>query len=458
MRSSLRPSRRELVRACGMGAVGLTLPDYLWLREASAQAPVQSRTFGKARSVLMLFMSGGPAHQDTWDLKPDAPAEIRGEFQPIRTNVPGIEICEHFPNLAQVADKYAILRSVTHPGIDHSTSAYEMLTGHRHPEPGERRDPGPDDFPHVGAVIARYGRRGAGLPSFISLPERFYITGGAPDIPGQTGGFMGAMYDPFRIDGDPSEPDFRVRDVMPPEGVALDRLLRRQSLLERVSGGRLHLDDTLGGKNREASYERALSMLTAPETRRAFDLTMEPPKVREAYGMHRHGQAVLMARRLVEAEVPLVCVYWHRERPEVDTTWDTHANNFPELKNRLMPQVDQPHAALFRDLEDRGLLESTLVVWVGEFGRTPRINREGGRDHWGFCGSALLAGAGIRGGQVLGSSDEQAAFPASDPVTPQDLAATIYHAIGIDPHLELRDRFDRPIPLATGEPLHRLYG
>src|SRR5262245_12505886 len=206
-------TRRRLLRDIGLGAFGLGLPDLLRLRAAAAAAgPPRERSFGQARSVVMLFMTGGPAHQDTWDLKPDAPAEYRGEFRPIKTNVPGVEICEHFPLLSRVADHYALLRAVTHPGIDHSTSAYEMLTGHRHPNPGERRDPGPDDFPHLGAVVGRFRPPERPVPPFVALPERFYITGGAPDIPGQTGGFMGRQFDPFRIDGDPSRPGFRVPD------------------------------------------------------------------------------------------------------------------------------------------------------------------------------------------------------------------------------------------------------
>lgn len=451
-------SRRRLLRMCAAGAFGLALPDILRLRAASADSlAARDRSFGRARSVIMLFMSGGPAHQDTWDLKPDAPAEVRGPFKPIRTNVPGIEICEHFPRLARAADKYAIIRSLSHPGIDHSTSAYEMLTGRRHPNPGERREPGPDDFPHVGAVAGRLHPPRRAVPAFVAMPERFYITNG-PDIPGQTGGLMGRQFDPFRIDGDFSRPGFRVPDVALPAAVDPARLDRRRSLLRQISTQDHAVAATAAGQAPDAYYERAFSLLTAPETRRAFDLTAEPAKVRERYGMHRHGQAVLMARRLVEAGVPFVCVYWHREQPQLDTTWDTHANNFPELKDRLMPQVDQPHAALFADLEERGLLDSTLVVWAGEFGRTPKINAAGGRDHWGFCGSALLAGAGIRGGQVYGSSDAQAAYPASDPVSPADLAATVYHALGIDPKLEITDRLNRPFPLTTGTPLVGLYG
>ncbi|MFN3649065.1 MAG: DUF1501 domain-containing protein [Armatimonadota bacterium] len=447
-------SRRRLLQRGGIGALGLSLPELLRLRAASAAAG-KSNGFGRARSVIMLFMTGGPPHQDTFDLKPDAPAEVRGEFKPIETNVSGIRISEHYPRLAQVADRYAIVRSLSHPGIDHSTSAYEVLTGHRHPNPGERRDPGPDDFPHVGAVVSRFRRPENPVPPFVALPEKAYITGGAPDFPGQTGGFMGPRYDPFRIDGDFSSPGFRVPDIALPGDVDPRRLLRRRALLE--AAGAKHLAESLPGQGQDVFYERALDMLTSPATRRAFDVTAEPPKVREAYGMHRHGQAVLVARRLVEAGVPFICVYWHRERPDIDTTWDTHANNFKELKDRLMPQTDQPHAQLFRDLHDRGLLDETLVVWVGEFGRTPKINPAGGRDHWGHCGCALLAGAGVQGGQVLGSSDETAAYPASDPVSPADLTATIYHALGIDRHLEITDRLSRPFPLSSGEPLLRLY-
>ena len=406
----------------------------------------------------MLFMFGGPAHQDTWDLKPDAPAEYRGEFKPIRTNVPGIEICEHFPHLAQVADKYCLLRALTHPGVDHSTSAYEMLTGHRHLQPGERRPPGPDDFPHIGSVISRYRPTPRPVPSFVSLPEHAYITGGSPDIPGQTGGFMGRQFDPFLIEGDLSDPEFRVPDVTLPRGVTPERLQRRARLFREGAKSARYLADTGPGQGRDEHYERALELVSSPATRRAFDITAEAPKTREAYGMHRHGQAVLMARRLVEAGVPLIGCYWHRKNPNVDTTWDTHGKNFDSLKNHLMPKTDRPHAMLLRELEDRGLLDSTLVVWMGEFGRTPKINRNAGRDHWGFCSSAFLAGAGIRGGQVYGASDEVAAYPASDPVSPADLTATIYHALGIDHRTIMYDRLGRPFPFSTGAPLLNLMG
>jgi hypothetical protein len=439
---------------CGAGAFGFSLAELFHLREAAAAR--RETGFGRARSVILLFMSGGPAHQDTFDLKPDAPADVRGEFRPIETNVSGIRISEHLPHLARVADRYAILRSVTHPGIDHSTSAYEMLTGHRHPNPGERREPGPDDFPHLGAVAGRFRPPGTPVPAFVALPERFYITNG-PDIPGQTGGFMGRQFDAFRVNGDFSRPGFRVPDVDLPDGLQSARLTRRQELLAGLSKGAGFLDRMPACEGRDACYERAFSLLTSPETRKAFDLSVEPAAVREAYGMHRHGQAVLAARRLAEAGVPFVSVYWHREKPELDTTFDTHANNFPELKNRLLPQIDQPHAALLRDLEDRGLLDSTLVVWMGEFGRTPKVNAAGGRDHWGFCGTALLAGAGIRGGQVWGSSDAQAAYPASDPVSPADIAATVFLAMGIDPTREITDRLARPFRITEGSPLHGLY-
>lgn len=452
-------TRRHLLRGTALTACGLTTAELFRLRAAAAAAGPAGlgAGFGRARSVLMLFMCGGPAHQDTWDLKPDAPAEVRGEFRPIETSVPGIRISEHFPLLARQAHHYAIIRSFSHPGIDHSTSAYEVLTGHRHPLPGERRPPGPDDFPHLGAVVSRFRPARRAVPSFVALPERFYITGGAPDIPGQTGGFMGSRYDPFRIEGDPSRPGFRVDDIALPPGVDAARLERRRRLLHPGCPER-HLADLPVSSGADGHYERAFNLLTSAETHRAFDLEAEPARMREAYGMHRHGQSVLLARRLIEAGVPLVCVYWHRERPTVDTTWDTHGDNFRSLREHLMPQTDRPHAELLRDLADRGLLESTLVVWVGEFGRTPRINSLGGRDHWGYCGACVLAGGGVRGGQVLGESDALGAYPLADPVSPQDLAATIYHALGIPPALEMRDRLDRPFPLATGEPLTRLFG
>jgi hypothetical protein len=451
-------SRRQILEMCGMGSVGLTLPEFFHAKAAAAGTAANSRTFGKARSVVLLFMCGGPAHQDTFDLKPDAPADVRGEFKPVETNVSGIQICEHYREMAKIADKFAILRSVTHPGIDHSTSAYEMLTGRRHPNPGERRDPGPDDFPHLGAVLARYHAVQRPVPPFVAMPETFYITGGAPQIPGQTGGFMGRQYDPFRITGDFSKPSFRVPDITLPDDVNEQRFSRRHGLLGRMRNVDGYLSDEKVAEGLDENYQRAFAMLSSTETRRAFDLSREPGKVREAYGMNRHGQAVLVARRLVEAGVPFICVYWHRENPKVDTTWDTHGNNFSDLKNRLIPQTDAAHSMLLRELDQRGLLDSTLVVWMGEFGRTPKVNANAGRDHWGYCGAAWLAGAGIRGGQVHGASDPIAAHPASDPVSPADIAATIYHSMGLDPRTEMRDRLDRPYPLAEGEPLHCLYG
>jgi hypothetical protein len=441
-----------------MGSVGLALPEFFRAKAAAAGVAPRSKTFGKARSVVLLFMCGGPAHQDTFDMKPEAPADVRGEFKPIETNVTGIRICEHYREMAKIADKYAIIRSVSHPGIDHSTSAYEMLTGRRHPNPGERRDPGPDDFPHLGAVLARYKPVRRPVPPFVALPETFYITGGAPQIPGQTAGFMGRQFDPFRVSGDFSKPGFRVPDITLPEDVSDRRFSRRHGLLGKMGAGDEWLADEKVAEGLDENYQRAFAMLASSDTRRAFDVSRESDRVREAYGMNRHGQAVLVARRLVEVGVPFICVYWHREKPTVDTTWDTHADNFKELKNRLIPHTDGAHATLLRELEQRGLLDSTLVVWMGEFGRTPKVNGSGGRDHWGYCGAAWLAGAGIRGGQVHGSSDPIAAHPASNPVSPADIAATIYHAVGLDPRVEMRDRLDRPYPLAEGEPLHSLYG
>jgi uncharacterized protein (DUF1501 family) len=449
--------RRELLRAGALGLFGLSLPDLLRAREATpAPRP------GRARACILLFMWGGPAHQDTWDPKPHAPAEYRGEFRPIRSCVPGVQVCEHLPRLARHMDRLALLRAVTHPDVDHTTATHYLLTGRGVPRPGAPRA---EDWPTYGAVLGWLGRGRGPLPPFVSMMP--VVPNGAPrfveESHGQDAGWLGPLHHPMRIDADASRPDYRVGEFSLRADLPPARTDARRALLR-------DLDRQRRGLQREAEvaalgshYERAFSLLAARGVAEAFDLTREPRAVRERYGLNTHGQAVLQARRLVEAGVPLVTVFWQNDGiTNVSVYWDTHNRNFVDLKERLCPPADQAFSALLEDLEQRGLLDDTLVVWTGEMGRTPRVGQSvvggagagrDGRDHWPHVFTSVLAGGGVRGGVVHGASDRYAAYPAEAPTAPADLAATVYHCLGVDPRTQLHDRFGRPATLCEGTPV-----
>ncbi|MCI0465136.1 MAG: DUF1501 domain-containing protein [Gemmataceae bacterium] len=445
-------TRREWLRAGGLGALGLALPDLL--RARATATPVRPMaSFGRARSCIVAFLFGAPAHQDVWDLKPDAPAEVRGEFGPIATTVPGILVGEHVPHVARQAHRFALVRSVTHPDNTHTVAMHYMLTGQRHAQPSTNPRNQPGDFPTFGAVV-RYLHPGRGpLPSGISLNAPANQVSAANHIfPGFFAGLLGSSFDPLFIAQDPSRPDFNPFPA--PQGVDAGRLTRRRDLLGEVDRRRQALESSAAARALDGYHEQALALVASPLARQAFDLSREDARTRDRYGRSPFGQGLLLARRLVEAGVRLVTVNWARD----DAFWDTHANNFRQLKDSLLPPFDRAFAALLEDLDQRGLLGETLVVCLGEFGRTPAINRQAGRDHWAACNSVVLAGGGVRGGQVYGSSDRQAAYPATNPVTPQNLAATIYHALGIPLDTELRDPLGRPLTLCTGTPLTGLFG
>lgn len=444
-------TRREFLRAGGLGLGGLTLPGLL-----AGRAGAGTARGPRARCCIQLFMWGGPSQHETFDLKPDAPDGVRGAFRPIATRVPGVRICEHLPRLAGMAERYAVVRSVTHTGVNHGTSAYHLLTGHIHATPGTLRHPTPTDFPGVGCAVARFGRRPRDVPPYVALPSVLH-DGDGGEVPGQGPGLLGQRYAPFLVHGDPTRPDFSIDTLRLPGDVDGRRFRDRvglQTLLDR-QGDRLARLPAEG--DLDAQYERAFRLLQAPAARRAFNLAAEPAAVRARYGWHHFGQSCLLARRLVEADVPLVTVYWNA--PHIDDLqhWDTHKDSFNRLEHYLLPHLDRALTALFEDLHGRGLLDETLVVWCGEFGRTPRLNKNAGRDHWGFCQSVLLAGAGVRGGQVYGSSDASAAYAAELPVSPDDLAATVFHSLGIPLDQELRDAQGRPLPLCTGKPVLGLF-
>jgi hypothetical protein len=452
-------SRRHVLQAGGLGLLGLGLPQ-LWAAQAhagSASPPLQSSGFGRAKRCIFLFMWGGPSQLDTFDPKPQAPAEVRGSFQPIATRVPGIQISEHFHRLADQMDKVAIVRSLHHEDPAHLSSGHLALTGHLAPTINSDAAPPSDrDTPHLGSMLARL-RGGSGtLPPFVTLPW-LALHPAAPGgrAPGQNGGWLGRKYDPLLVSGDPNRPDWKVQELSLSDGVSYDRLDARHELLQEIDRQRAEL----GATDSTGLKQRAFGLLSSNNSRKAFDLSQEPDAVRDRYGRNIHGQCVLLARRLIEHGVPLVSVNWHNDGRNF---WDTHGSNFSRLKNELIPPADQALSALLEDLSQRGLLDDTIVAWVGEFGRRPQIDAgnagDGGRAHWPFCYSGLLAGGGIRGGAVYGKSDKHAAHPVESPVSPQDFAATLFHALGVAPDTVVEDRFGRPVRVCLGTPVTELFG
>ncbi len=446
--------RRLFLRnAGGLAIAGSALPHL-------ARAATPSR--GKARSCILVYLLGGPPHLDMWDLKPQAPAEIRGPFKPIATATPGLAICEHLPRLAQLSNRYALVRSVSHPNHNHTPMIYYTLTGRQVAQPERDNDVRPpmrSDAPHLGSILAATSpARETALPDYVAIPQlaiRSSLEGefkrARSPLRGGGAGFLGPGFDPLCVDGDPRSPD-AVPALRRPQDVAAGRHERRARLLALLESKRPALADT-------ASYrelrDQAVTMTGAGAgAADTFALDGEPPAVRERYGDHRFGRAMLLARRLATAGVAMTTI--HFNEMTLCDGWDTHSNNFEALESELLPMLDQGVSALIEDLDARGLLDKTLVVVMGEFGRTPRINKNAGRDHWGSCQSVLLAGGGIRGGAVLGASDKIGAFPADHPLDPVDIHATMYHCLGLDPERLIHDHLGRPYPLSTGQPVMEL--
>jgi hypothetical protein len=455
--------RRDYLQAGAVSLMGFDLPRWFSMNQiARAESSRQLGSRPRAKACIFLFMWGGPAHQDTWDMKPNAPSEYRGEFQPIDTNVPGLQICEHLPLLAQRADQLAVIRSMTHDDVDHTSATHYPLTGRATPRRGGALS---EDWPSIGSVVAKLGLGRGPLPPFVSMMP--VVPNGAPRFVevshGQGAGWLGPTFDPMRIDADGSKPEYSVGDFSLHADVSESRSNRRRGLLDSIDRQLRHLENDVRLAARSSHYERAFSLLASRGAVEAFDLTREPVAVRERYGMNIHGQSVLQARRLVEAGVPFVTVFWPNDGlTNVSVYWDTHNRNFIDLKTRLCPVTDRAFSALLDDLKERGMLDETLIVWTGEMGRTPRVGQgvvggagagRDGRDHWPSCFTSVLAGGGIHGGIVHGSSDRFAAYPASSPTAPQDLAATIYHCLGIDPHLQLTDNLGRPLTICEGTPV-----
>lgn len=448
-------SRREILRAGGLSALGLGLP---WLLNAKASRAAEPATTapgprGKARSCIVLFLMGGPPQHSTFDPKPDAPAEIRGEFGPISTVVPGVQYSELFPRTALVADKITVLRGMSSGDNAHSSSGYYMMTGQPHaPMNFENANPGfPNDHPHLGAIVRKLLPARGSLPASMRLPCRIFNTDGSV-WPGQDAGFLGRKVEPWLLTCKPAAADFRIEEFSLHVDVTEQRLSSRRSLLEQVNA---RLDD-VERSGVPANYgrltEQAFGVLNSTASRQAFDLAREPDTVRDRYGRTQFGQSVLMGRRLIEAGVALVQVNWYRgpDEPSDAPCWDSHVGEANRLKTVLCPAADQALSALIDDLDQRGRLDETLIVCMAEFGRTPRINARAGRDHWGHVYSVALAGGGVKGGVVFGASDAIGASPKDGRVAPQDLTATIFDRLGLDPHTEIHDTLGQPIPISRG--------
>ena len=456
-------NRREALKLATGGYLGLNLGGLLSAQSTLAAQAEKS----KIRSCIVLFYYGGPSHLDTLDMKPNAPQEIRGEFKPISTSVPGIQVSEHLPHTAKVMHHVAVVRSMHHTNRLHDSASTETLTGRQSPQ-GDREEfaPIPQFYPCHGSTVS-YMRRDQDFDvPHAALPWVFH---NVVDTPCQGGGFLGSAYDPFRIDGNPAKVNYSAEMFARPSDLSIQRLEQRKSLAQRLASDPA-LERLPKSRQLKALYTKAIELMQSEAVARALRIEDEPQKVRERYGMypdkapagkrrvHGHqlrGQNVLLARRLVEAGVPFVNVYDYRQQGQ---NWDSHSQNFTEHKDRLLPAADKAYAALIEDLDERGLLESTLVVALGEFGRTPKINKNAGRDHWPDCYSITLAGGGIRGGTVFGASDQLGAYPALDPVTPADLAATIFWRFGLNPRAEVHDQAGRPHRLAEGKPIKKIFG
>ena len=443
-----RVNRRNLLRLAGLSGIGLPLTSVLGRRVQAANA---ADSFGRAKQVIILYLHGGHAQQETFDPKPEGPSAVRGEFEAIPTSLPGVQFSEMLPLTATLANRLAIVRSMTHGNSNHVTASLSANTGHAHPPGTPQTDfpPAPTDFPPFGAVLDSLRQEGRGALNWVRIGPLMRRSNGTV-LHGQLPGFLGAKHSHFAIDQEFLSDDVKVKAVELVDGLTPPRLRDRRSLLQLIDGERRALDDFVQTNDLGSYYERAFSLLSAPETRQAFDLASEPRSLRESYGWTEFGQRCVLARRLIEARVPVVNVsYCHTP----SGSWDTHGSHFKRMRESLAPTFDKAFHGLMTDLETRGLLDDTLVIVNAEFGRTPAINKNSGRDHWPFVYSLALAGAGIRPGTVLGASDASAAYPADDPRSPGDFAATIYHLLGVDADTEIHDPLGRAHRLVIGDPI-----
>jgi hypothetical protein len=466
-------NRRRLLQIGGLGSLGLTL-------SALLRADVSSHPSSRIRSCILIFFYGGPSHIDTFDMKPNAPAEVRGPFKSIGTAVPGIRVCELLPHTARVVDRLAMIRSMHHPMTNHNAAAFTTLCG-RNPLKGDLEILGNDrnDPPCYGAALSANLPERPGVPAFVALPHVMY---NVVQLPGQVAGFLGSAHNAFQVNADPSAADFQFGELELPSEVSIDRLDNRATLLKTLDDRRRRTEagiETVANAHkskrrssspivtaaasvnslldpRDVYTEKAFRLLHSPAVRKAFHLAAECPRQRDRYGRTKLGQSMLLARRLVEAGVRFVTVYDGQYNGQT-ANWDAHENVFSRLKNDLVPPADQALAALIDDLTSRGMLEETLVIAMGEFGRTPKVNGNAGRDHWPNCYTVLLAGGGTRGGLTFGTSDKLGAYPDTNPVAPADLAATLFWCFGLDATRQMIDLTGRPYKLAEGQPIRAIF-
>ncbi len=425
-------NRRALLKVGALAIGGLTLPNLLRARAAN-----QSAT--NRKSVILVWAAGGPSHIDMYDLKPNAPAEVRGEYKPIPTNVNGIQIGEHLPLQAKMFDKLSVVRSAYHTNAGHGMGSQWMQTGYQ-----ATIEVNDNIFPSTGSVVAKLkGANEPGLPAYVNLPKRVSFGGAA---------YLGASFNPFALDANPNDASFQVKNLKLPSRVSAERLEARKKLVSDIDTIRRDIDAKGDITGLDTFYRDAMEMVTNTKAQTAFDVNKEPTKLRDSYGRNDLGQSCLLARRLVESGVTFVTV-------QAGGGWDTHSNNFTELKRRLLPQYDAAVAALVQDLHDRGLSEDVLVMSMGEFGRTPKINKDAGRDHWPGAMSVLYAGGGLKMGQMIGTTDSTASYPTSKPYTPGCVLSTMYHCLGVDHTHVFHDDAKRPLPvLSEGDPIKELVG
>ena len=468
-------SRREFMKVGSLGLFGLTLQDVLRLqdkaRASTGTARYEGSTgFGSAKSVIVLFLQGGPSHIDIWDPKPDAPSNVRGEFKPIKTKIPGVQLSETMPMLADTLDKCTLIRSMSYTPaglFNHTAAIYQMLTGYEPTEvspSGQLEPPSPNDFPTAGSWISKFRPPTEPVLPFVELPRPLQES----SVIGKGGaaGFIGKAFDPYRLYQDPAKP-IQLDDLELRKEVPADRLQRRFELLQGINGSMPALDKAVSSYALDKYYQNAFDLVLSGKARNAFDLTLESDDMRDRYGRFTFGQGALMARRLVEAGTRMVQLNWPsvaNGNPET-TAWDTHASNFGPLRDLHCPKLDRTLSALLGDMDEKGLLSETLIVAVGEFGRSPRLgvstsgntNSPDGRDHWPYCYTAMVAGAGIPGGRIYGESDATASSPKEKPVHPNDLLATIYYALGVEPNQEIYNHLNQPRDLVKGKPLMELW-
>ena len=444
-------SRRAVLRVGGAGLLGLSFPRLL----AAVEKPA-AELKATAKSIIFLHQWGGPGQHETFDPKPEAPDNVRGWYGATKTKLPGVIFGERIPKLAAMADRFTVIRCLQHTMKNHNSAGYYSLTGVAPPTDDQRLRDSIELFPAYGSIVDKLAPAPKGTATFVAFP---HVIADGSITPGQHASFLGKAHSPLFVNQDPSKPDFKLPELTLPENLSVQRLENRKDLLQLIDEQSELMETSPVAQGLDENYQKAVAMLTSPRFKQAFDLTKESRKTRDAYGPTTYGQSCLLARRCVEAGAKFVNVYFSRAIGGKGQGWDYHGfrgEDVPARLDELLPMTDQTLPALLNDLEDRGLLESTLVVWVGEFGRTPRISSNGGRDHWPQCYSAVLAGGGAKRGFVYGASDKLGAYPTVGLAKPEDLAATMFAALGINPESEIRDKLNRPLPIARGTPIREV--